>query len=148
MGETTVDNSTTSICLPNHGKVAVGAKSQLRRLTDCQSQKTIGVFDAELRTESNIKFSRGIRLRLNESANLHSSSHACVPTTQGFLERLGDEVIAGVELIRAKALALVGMGGGSGGVSSSRSGFEEKQGYYDAGSDLEASGSAVSSKGM
>ena len=69
--------------------------------------------------------------------------------TQGFLERLGDEVIAGVELIRAKALALVGMGGGSGGgVSSSRSGFEEKQGYYDAGSDLEASGSAVSSKGM
>ena len=69
-------------------------------------------------------------------------------TTQGFLERLGDEVIAGVELIRAKALALVGMGGGSGGVSSSRSGFEEKQGYYDAGSDLEASGSAVSSKGM
>ena len=57
-------------------------------------------------------------------------------------------MIAGVELIRAKALALVGMGGG--GVtssSSSRSGFEEKQGYYDAGSDLEASGSAVSSKG-
>ena len=58
-------------------------------------------------------------------------------------------MIAGVELIRAKALALVGMaGGGSSGVSSSRSGFEEKQGYYDAGSDLEASGSAVSSKGI
>ena len=60
-------------------------------------------------------------------------------------------MIAGVELIRAKALALVGMGGGGGGGvtsgSSSRSGFEEKQGYYDAGSDLEASGSAVSSKG-
>ena len=78
--------------------------------------------------------------------------HSSVPrlNPQGFLERLGDEVIAGVELIRAKALALVGMGGGGGGVasgSSSRSGFEEKQGYYDAGSDLEASGSAVSSKG-
>ena len=83
-------------------------------------------------------------------------SHSSVPRlhSQGFLERLGDEVIAGVELIRAKALALVGMGGGGGGSgggvtsgSSSRSGFEEKQGYYDAGSDLEASGSAVSSKG-
>ena len=80
--------------------------------------------------------------------------HSSVPrlNSQGFLERLGDEVIAGVELIRAKALALVGMGGGGGGGgvtsgSSSRSGFEEKQGYYDAGSDLEASGSAVSSKG-
>ena len=79
--------------------------------------------------------------------------HSSVPRlhSQGFLERLGDEVIAGVELIRAKALALVGMGGGGGGGvtggSSSRSGFEEKQGYYDAGSDLEASGSAVSSKG-
>ena len=81
--------------------------------------------------------------------------HSSVPRlhSQGFLERLGDEVIAGVELIRAKALALVGMGGGGGGggvtssISSSRSGFEEKQGYYDAGSDLEASGSAVSSKG-
>ena len=76
--------------------------------------------------------------------------HSSVPrlNSQGFLERLGDEVIAGVELIRAKALALVGMGGGGvTGGSSSRSGFEEKQGYYDAGSDLEASGSAVSSKG-
>ena len=82
--------------------------------------------------------------------------HSSVPrlNSQGFLERLGDEVIAGVELIRANALALVGMGGGGGGggsgvasASSSRSGFEEKQGYYDAGSDLEASGSAVSSKG-
>ena len=76
--------------------------------------------------------------------------HSSVPRlhSQGFLERLGDEVIAGVELIRAKALALVGMGGGGvTGGSSSRSGFEEKQGYYDAGSDLEASGSAVSSKG-
>ena len=78
--------------------------------------------------------------------------HSSVPRllhSQGFLERLGDEVIAGVELIRAKALALVGMGGGgvTSSSSSSRSGFEEKQGYYDAGSDLEASGSAVSSKG-
>ena len=79
--------------------------------------------------------------------------HSSVPRllhSQGFLERLGDEVIAGVELIRAKALALVGMGGGGGGgvtSSSSRGGFEEKQGFYDAGSDLEASGSAVSSKG-
>ena len=76
--------------------------------------------------------------------------------TQGFLERLGDEVISGIELIRSKAMSLVGMAGGSSGGgsgSSSRSGFEanrimEKQGYYDAGSDLEASGSAVSSKGM
>jgi len=71
---------------------------------------------------------------------------------KGFLERLGDEVISGIELIRSKAMSLVGMAGGSsGGGSSSRSGFEanrimEKQGYYDAGSDLEASGSAVSSK--
>ena len=75
--------------------------------------------------------------------------HSSVPrlNSQGFLERLGDEVIAGVELIRAKALALVGMGGGVTSGGSSRSGFEEKQGYYDAGSDLEASGSAVSSKG-
>ena len=80
----------------------------------------------------------------------HTFFHSSVPrlNSQGFLERLGDEVIAGVELIRAKALALVGMGGGAtSSSSSSRSGFEEKQGYYDAGADLEASGSAVSSKG-
>lgn len=83
-------------------------------------------------------------------SRVQTNSDACVQPAQGFLERLGDEVIAGVELIRSKALALVGMAGGGGGgssVSSSRSGFEEKQGYYDAGSDLEASGSAVSSKG-
>ena len=136
--------------MPNHGKVAVGAKSQLRRLTDCQSRKTIGVFDADcgVADREQYKVFPWNKVKVKRVCQL-AFIIPRMRATQGFLERLGDEVIAGVELIRAKALALVGMGGGSGGgVSSSRSGFEEKQGYYDAGSDLEASGSAVSSKGM
>ena len=51
-------------------------------------------------------------------------------------------MIAGIELIRSKAMSLVGMGGGGSGESR----IMEKQGYY-AGSDLDTSASFVSSKG-